>query len=83
MQGIGDEGEVDWRNTDVGATVGVFEVPTYMPCYEAATTADRGRSPRQEMEGAEEHDRACHTCASCISCVIVKYTGTPGCLGAV
>ena len=48
MQGIRDEGEVDWRSTDVGVAMGIFEVPTYMPCYEAATTAGGGRSPRQE-----------------------------------
>ncbi|KAK9991132.1 hypothetical protein SO802_026117 [Lithocarpus litseifolius] len=29
------------------------------------------------MEGAEEHDRACHTCASYVLCVTVEYTGTP------
>ena len=46
MQGIRDEGEVDWRSTDVGVAMGIFEVPTYMPCYEAATTAGGGRSPR-------------------------------------
>ena len=45
MQGIGNEGEAVWRSTDVGAAVGIFEVPTNMPCYEAATTADGGRSP--------------------------------------
>ncbi|KAL0015162.1 hypothetical protein SO802_002231 [Lithocarpus litseifolius] len=33
--------------------MGVFEVPTYMPCYEAATTASGGRSRRQEI--VEEH----------------------------
>ena len=49
MQGIRDEGEAVWRNTDVGAAMGVFEVPTYMPCYEVATTASEGRSPRQEV----------------------------------
>ena len=49
MQGIRDEGEADWRSTDVGATVGVFEVPSYMPCYETTTTAGGGRSPHQEI----------------------------------
>ena len=49
MQGIRDEGEAVWRSTDVGAAMGVFEVPTYMPCYKVATTTDRGRSPRQEV----------------------------------
>ncbi|KAF3963160.1 hypothetical protein CMV_012423 [Castanea mollissima] len=43
----------------------------------AATTIGGGRSPRQEMEGAKEHDKACHICASCVSCITVKYTGTP------
>ena len=47
MQGIRDEGDADWRSTDVGAAVGIFEVSTDMPCYEAATTAGGGRSPRQ------------------------------------
>nr|POF08268.1 hypothetical protein CFP56_55667 [Quercus suber] len=65
MQGIEDEGDADGRSTDVGAALGIFEVPTDMPCCEAATTASGGRSPCQLMEGAEEHDRACHTCASC------------------
>ena len=111
------------EGSDVGAAVGVFEVPTDMPCYEVATTASGGRSPCQSvcylisliqlschlsftvhvfivyalisllltndhclklyvywMEGAEEHDRACDTCASCVSCVTVEYTGTPGIL---
>ena len=45
MQGIRDEGNADWRSSDVGAAVGIFEVPTYMPCYEAATTASGGWSP--------------------------------------
>ena len=49
MQGIGDEGEADWMSTDVGAAVGVFEVPSYMPCYEAATTTSGSRSPREEV----------------------------------
>ena len=49
MQGIRDEGEAVWRNTDVGAAMGVFEVPTYMPCYEVATTTGGGRSSRQEV----------------------------------
>ena len=35
MQGIRDKGDADWRSTDVGAVVGVFEVPIDMPCYEA------------------------------------------------
>ncbi|XP_030963487.1 uncharacterized protein LOC115984606 [Quercus lobata] len=83
MQGIGVEGEADWRSSNVGAAVGVFEVPTDMPCYEVATTASGGRSLCQSMEGAEEHDRACDTCASCVSCVTVEYTGTPSCLGAL
>ena len=46
MQGIGDEGNADWRCADVGAAVGVFKVPIDMPCYEATTTADGCRSPR-------------------------------------
>ena len=49
MQGIKDEGEADWKSIDVGAAVGIFEVPTYMPCYEATTTAGGGRSPCQEV----------------------------------
>ena len=49
MQGIRDEGEAVWRSTYVGAAMGVFEVSTYMPCYEVATTAGGGRSPRQEV----------------------------------
>ena len=49
MQGIGDEGDADWRSTDVGATLGVFEVPIDMPCYEVATTASGGRSPCQSV----------------------------------
>ena len=49
MQGIRDEGEVDWWSIDVGAAMGVFEVPTYMPCYEVATTVGGGRTPRQEL----------------------------------
>ena len=47
MQGIRDEGDIDWRSTDVGAAVGVFEVPTDMPCYKAATSTGEGRSPCQ------------------------------------
>ena len=49
MQGIRDEGKAVWRSTDVGAAMGVFEVPTCMPCYEVATTASGGRSLRQEV----------------------------------
>ena len=49
MQGIRDEGKADWRSTDVGAAMGEFEIPTYMPCYEVATTVSGGRSPRQEV----------------------------------
>ena len=49
MQGIRDEGEADWRSTDVGAAIGVFKVPIYMPCYEVATTPGGGRSPYQEV----------------------------------
>jgi len=49
MQGIGVEGEADWRSSDVGAAVGVFEVPTDMPCYEVATTASGGRSLCQSV----------------------------------
>ena len=49
MQGIRDEGNVDWRSIDVGAAVGIFEVPTDMPYYKAATTTDGGRSPRQSV----------------------------------
>ena len=49
MQGIGDEGDADWRSSDVDAVVGVFEVPTDMPCYEVATTASGGRSPCQSV----------------------------------
>ena len=49
MQGIKDEGKAVWRSTDVGAAMGVFEVPTYMPCYEVATTAGGGRSSLQEV----------------------------------
>ena len=44
MQGIGDKGDADWMSTDVGAIVGVFEVPTDMP-----TTAGGGRSPCQSV----------------------------------
>ena len=47
MQGIGVEGDADWRSSDVGAAVGVFEVPTNMSCYKVATTANGGRSPCQ------------------------------------
>ena len=47
MQDIGDEGDANWKSSDVGAAVGVFEVPTNMPCYEATTTANGGRSPSQ------------------------------------
>ena len=39
MQAIGDEGDADWRSTHVGAAIGVFKIPTDMPCYEAATTS--------------------------------------------
>ena len=49
MQGIGDESDADWRSSDVGAVVGVFEVPTDMPCYEVTTTASGGRSPCQSV----------------------------------
>ena len=49
MQGIGDEGDVDLRSTDVGAVVGIFEVPIDMPYCEVATTASGGRSPRQSV----------------------------------
>ena len=49
MQGIGDEGDADWRSSDVGAVVGVFEVPTDMPCYEVAITTSGGRSPCQSV----------------------------------
>ena len=49
MQGIEDEGDADWRSSDVGAAVGVFEVPTDMPCYEVAITASGGRSPCQSV----------------------------------
>ena len=49
MQGIGDEGDADWRSSDVGAAVGVFEVPSDMPCYEVTTTASGGRSPCQSV----------------------------------
>ena len=49
MQGIRDESEADWRSTDFGAAMGVVEVPTYMPYYEAATTAGGSRSPRQKV----------------------------------
>ena len=49
MQGIGDEGDADWRSCDVGAAVGVFEVPTDMPCYEVATTASGGWSPCESV----------------------------------
>ena len=49
MQGIRDEGKAVWRSTDVGAAMGVFEVPTCMPCYEVATTVGGGRSPLQEV----------------------------------
>ena len=49
MQGIRDKGKADWRSTDVGAAMGIFGVPTYMPCYEVATTTGGGRSPRQEV----------------------------------
>ena len=47
MQGIRVEGDADWRSSDVGAAVGVFEVPTNMSCYKVATTANGGRSPCQ------------------------------------
>ena len=49
MQGIRDEGEAVRRSTDVGAAIGVLEVPTYMPYYEVATTASGGKSPHQEV----------------------------------
>ena len=49
MQGIGDEGEVDSRSTDVGATVGVFKIPSYMPYYRATTITGGGRSPHHEV----------------------------------
>ena len=49
MQGIRDEDKADWRSTVVGAAMGIFKVPTYMPCYEVATTAGGGRSPHQEV----------------------------------
>ena len=49
MQGIRNEGEADWRSTDVGAVMGIFEVPIYMPYYTVTTTADGGRSPRQDV----------------------------------
>ena len=49
MQGNRDEGEAVWRSTDVGAAIGIFEVPNYMPCYKTATTADGGKSPHQEV----------------------------------
>ena len=49
MQGIEDEGNADWRSTDVGAAVGGSEVPTDMPYYKAATTAGGGRSSRQSV----------------------------------
>ncbi|KAL0005608.1 hypothetical protein SO802_013169 [Lithocarpus litseifolius] len=47
IQGIRDKGDANWRSIDVGAVVGIFEVPTDMPCYEATTTVGGGRSPRQ------------------------------------
>ena len=47
MQGIRDKGDADWRSTDVGAALGIFEVLTNMPCYEAAATVGGGRSPCQ------------------------------------
>ena len=31
MQGIRDMGDAHWRSTNVGAAVGVFEVPIDMP----------------------------------------------------
>ena len=49
MQGIGDEGNADWRSSDVGVAVGIFEVPIDMPYCEVATTASGGRSPRQSV----------------------------------
>ena len=49
MQGIRVKGDADWRSSDVGAAVGVFEVPTDMPCYEVATIASGGRSPCQSV----------------------------------
>ena len=45
MQGIGDEGDADGRSIATGAALGVFEVPSDMPCCEAAATASGGRSP--------------------------------------
>ncbi|KAL0000264.1 hypothetical protein SO802_019866 [Lithocarpus litseifolius] len=42
------------------------------------TSNNRKKKRVIEMEGAEEHDRACHTCASYVLCVTVEYTGTPG-----
>ncbi|KAK9987989.1 hypothetical protein SO802_028228 [Lithocarpus litseifolius] len=50
MQGIRDKGDADWRSTDVGAAVGVFEVPTDMTYYKATTTAGGGRFPRQSEQ---------------------------------
>ena len=42
-------GDAHWRSTNVGAAVGVFEVPIDMPYYEAATTAGGGKSPRHSV----------------------------------
>ena len=42
MQGIRDKGKAIWRSIDVGAAIGVFEVPIYMPCYKVATTVGGG-----------------------------------------
>ena len=47
MYGIGQEGDANWRSSDVGASVGVFEGPFDMPYYEAATTTNAGRFPCQ------------------------------------
>ena len=49
MQCIRDKGEAVWRSIDVGVAIGIFKVPTYMPCYEVATTVGGGRSPLQEV----------------------------------
>ena len=46
MQGIGDDDDVDWRSVDVSAAMGIFKVPTNMPCYDAAIIAGGCRSPR-------------------------------------
>ena len=31
MQGIKDEGDANWRSTDVDAALGIFEVPLICP----------------------------------------------------